>query len=62
MLFDINFYMDFLSWADEAIVKVLHGVSDEEFTRDLGPHVGSIADKAGHLVGIYYFFIRALED
>ncbi len=61
MITDLEFYTDYLIWGDQATINVLEKISEEEYRRSFGDLVGSIAIKAGHLVGIYEFFISAID-
>ena len=61
MITDIEFYIDYMIWGDYAAIKAIEQISEEEYRRSLGALAGSVATKAGHLVGIIEFFVEAIN-
>ncbi len=58
---DIEFYTDYMIWGDYAAINAIEKISEEEYRKSFGELAGSIATKAGHLVGIIEYFVKAIE-
>ena len=46
---------------DNLVINALKKITEDEFRKSFGELAGSIASKAGHIVGIYEFFVRTIE-
>ncbi|MCE7733520.1 MAG: hypothetical protein GPJ54_01495 [Candidatus Heimdallarchaeota archaeon] len=58
---NIEFYTDYMIWGDHAAINAIEKISEDEYRKSFGDLAGSIATKAGHLVGIIEYFVEAIN-